>query len=440
MVKKQRESSYTKRISRLENVGKELQNLECEHMQEELKHKTKTESKFEYLSHHISSKLLRKAFRKVCKSKGKHAAGVDGINPLEYGRKDLSKKLGELLMKVKNRTYEPKSIKRTTTTKLNGEERPLGIQCVEDRILQCAITMILEPIYDPGFREFSFGYRPNRSIHEAISYLQNKIGSSKKWKLLDMDLEKCFDSIPHEQLMKIINKRIQDPTILDLLDNWLKAGIKLPDGDLEYTENGTPQGAILSGLLANIYLDEVIDKWFVEVFAPSVGGKCFMVRYCDDVIIGMEADQEEELKPKIKARLDEYDLSLNEAKTNELDFVGTGAPEQLRYLGFNICIKDRLPGRTISIKIPKDKLAAKLLEIDEILANKQTLKKKYERLNLTLRGACDHYSFPGCKDGLKRLRNETMTRWCKFLMDRELEPSEYPLIEMSTSKRRGDTK
>jgi group II intron reverse transcriptase/maturase len=220
------------------------------------------------------------------------AVGIDGVEAEEY-EGNLWENLTNLVNRLKSGTYRAPAVKRVYIPKAGSstEKRPIGIPTFEDKILQRAVQMVLEPIYEGEFYNFSYGFRPGKSAHQALNHIWKASMTINGGYIIDMDISKYFDTIPHEKLREILGQRVSDGVIQRIIGKWLNAGV-MEEGEVRYNQAGTPQGGVISPLLSNIYLHEVLDKWFVETVQPILKGKSFMVRYADDAIIGCERKED----------------------------------------------------------------------------------------------------------------------------------------------------
>jgi RNA-directed DNA polymerase len=292
------------------------------------------------LGHYLDVAWLKEAYGQVRKES---APGVDGQSVADYGRA-LEENLGALIDRAKSGSYVAPPVRRVRIPKGDGKEtRPIGVPTVEDKILQRAVVMLLEPIYEQEFYDCSYGFRPGRSAHQALQAIWQGIQRTQSEWIVDVDIRAFFDTLDHGRVMEILQKRVKDGSILRLIAKWLKAGV-MEAGALSYPEAGTPQGGVVSPLLSNIYLHEVLDEWFVTTVQPRLQGRGFLVRYADDFVMGFEcrADAERVMKalPKRFAR---YGLKLHEGKTRLVRFgkpdAGSGEgggdkPETFDFLGF----------------------------------------------------------------------------------------------------------
>lgn len=235
------------------------------------------EATFNNLGHALDVDLLRTCFQSLDARK---AVGVDGITKQQYERK-LESNLQQLLLRIRNGSYYPKPSRIVEIPKADGSKRPLAISCIEDKIVQEAVRCILERIYEPHFLDCSYGFRPGRNAHQALAALDKRLLKESCKSAVDIDLRKYFNTIPHKPLGKVLQKKVKDRRLLFLIIKLLKAPTLNKDGTLQRNEIGSPQGSILSPLLANIYLHYVLDEWFVQVNNEVFRGTAHMVRYAD---------------------------------------------------------------------------------------------------------------------------------------------------------------
>ena len=269
------------------------------------------------LAHHIDIDWLREAYRRTRKN---GATGVDRETADEYAG-NLEVNLRSLLERAQSGSYVAPPVRRVHIPKGDGSQtRPIGIPTFEDKVLQRAVAMVLEAIYEQSFLDCSYGFRPGRSAHQALRLVQSQtVKMAGRW-VLEIDIRKFFDTLDQRQLRDIVRKRVRDGVLLRLISKWLNAGV-MENGAIEYPEAGTPQGGVISPLLANIYLHEVLDEWFVRQVAPRLVGRAVLVRYADDVVIifGNEQDARRvfDVLPK---RFAKYGLTLHPEKTRLVDF------------------------------------------------------------------------------------------------------------------------
>jgi len=298
---------------------------------------------FTSLNHHLDLPWLVEAYNRTRKDA---APGVDGRHAADYGL-DLRANLEELLNRAKSGTYRAPPVRRVRIPKGRGAEtRPLGIPTLEDKVLQRAVVMALEPIYEQDFLPGSFGFRPGRSAHQALQALwQQAMGLGGCW-LVEVDIRKFFDTLDHAQLRTLLRQRVRDGVLLRLIGKWLKAGV-LEDGNLTYPAAGTPQGGVISPLLANVYLHYVLDVWFEQVVKPRLQGRAFLVRYADDFVLGFaREDDARRVLAVLPKRFGKYGLTIHPEKTRLVPFVrpprrsapagsaGAEHPGSFDFLGF----------------------------------------------------------------------------------------------------------
>src|ERR1700733_10877097 len=232
------------------------------------------------LAHHIDLRWLHTAYLRV---RPDGAPGVDGQTLQDYSA-HLGDNLRSLLERAKSGTYWAPPVRRAYIPKGDGETRPIGIPTLEDKILQRAVVMVLEAVYEQSFLNCSYGFRPGRSAHQALRVVQSQtVKMAGRW-VLEIDVRNFFETLDHGHLRNIVRMRVRDGTLLRLIDKWLKAGV-MEDGMIEYPRAGTPQGGCVSPILANIYLHEVLDEWFTHQVAPRLGGRAHLIRYADDAVI-----------------------------------------------------------------------------------------------------------------------------------------------------------
>ena len=269
------------------------------------------------LAHHIDIDWLREAYRRTRKD---GATGVDRQTADEYARK-LEENLRSLLEQAKSGSYVAPPVRRVHIPKGDGSQmRPIGIPTFEDKVLQRAVVMVLEAVYEQSFLNCSYGFRPGRSAHQALRVVQSQtVKMAGRW-VLEIDVRKFFETLDHGHLRSIVRKRVRDGTLLRLIDKWLKAGV-MEDGMIEYPRAGTPQGGCVSPILANIYLHEVLDEWFMRQVAPRLVGRAHLIRYADDVVIIFAEERDaQRVLDVLPKRLAKYSLTLHPEKTRLVDF------------------------------------------------------------------------------------------------------------------------
>src|SRR3954470_16261419 len=235
------------------------------------------------LHHVIDLEWMRKAYELTRKD---GATGIDGVTATAY-EAHLEANLMDLLERIKSGRYKAPPVRRTYIPKADGSQRPLGIPTFEDKVAQRAITMVLEEIYEQEFLPCSYGFRPGRSAHQALRTLQNVLWAKRLYWVLDVDIRKYFDSIPHSHLREFLDQRVTDGVIRRMIDKWLKAGA-VEHGLLHRTTEGSPQGGVISPCLSNVFLHHVLDEWFETVVKPRLRGECILVRYADDALMAFD--------------------------------------------------------------------------------------------------------------------------------------------------------
>ncbi|MGH7437170.1 MAG: group II intron reverse transcriptase/maturase [Polyangiaceae bacterium] len=268
------------------------------------------------LSKHMDVEWLREAYRRTRKD---GASGVDGQSAKEY-EKGLEGNLEQLLNRAKSGTYRAPPVRRVHIPKGDGQTRPLGIPTFEDKVLQRAVAMLLEAVYEQDFLDCSYGFRPRRGAHQALGKLRDTLMEMGGGWALEVDIRKYFDTIDHEQLRRVLGQRIGDGVVLRLIDKWLNAGV-MEKGELSYPETGTPQGGVISPMLANIFLHAVLDTWFESEVKSRLRGRAELVRFADDFVIAFEREDDarrvHEVLPK---RFAKYGLTLHPEKTRLVPF------------------------------------------------------------------------------------------------------------------------
>jgi group II intron reverse transcriptase/maturase len=275
---------------------------------------------FTSLAHLIDVDFLWVAYTQI--SSG-GAAGVDGVTYRQYSD-DLESNLADLHKRLHERRYRAQPVRRAWIDKDDRSQRPLGIPALEDKIVQRAVVMILEAVYEESFYDFSHGFRKDHSPHLALKESREKCYKLNINWIVDADIRKFFDSIARKILIDIIKRRVNDGGIIRLIGKWLNAGV-LDGEELFHPETGTPQGAVISPILANIFLHHVLDEWFVNEIMPRMGGRCFLIRFADDFVIGFEYESDARgVMAVLPKRFNRYELTIHADKTTLVDFRSPG--------------------------------------------------------------------------------------------------------------------
>lgn len=278
--------------------------------------KTKPKIKLQTLMHVIDEKYLQECHRNMA---GRRAAGIDEVTKEQYGE-NLGRNVALLLAKMKRQAYKPQPVKRVYIPKADGRKRPLGLPAYEDKLIQKAINEILKVIYEQEFLNCSYGFRPGRSAHDAIKEVNRIIETRKINYVVDADIKGFFDNVNHEWMIKFLKERIQDKNLLRLVSRFLKAGV-MEEGSVRSTQQGTPQGGIISPTLANIYLHYILDLWFMVKIARKCRGEAHIVRYADDFVCFFQYQDEAQMfYAELKKRLGKFNLEVAESKTKIIEF------------------------------------------------------------------------------------------------------------------------
>jgi RNA-directed DNA polymerase len=385
------------------------------------------EAGFTSLAYHIDLEWLRAAYKGVRK---KGAAGVDDVTAEEY-EKDLEENLGSLLERFKSGRYYAPPVKRVYIPKGDGRMRPIGIPALEDKILQRAVVMVLQPLYEADFLDVSYGFRPGRSAHDALEALwKAAIDMGGCW-VLEVDIKSYFDTVEHCFLREFVRKRVRDGVILRMIGKWLKAGV-MEDGAIHYPDEGTPQGGVVSPLLSNIYLHEVLDAWFEQEVRPRLHGRAELIRYADDYVVLCTSERDaRRIEAVLPKRFGKYGLSIHDEKTRLLDFhrpTGGKKSETFVFLGFtHYWGLSRKGSWVIKRKTAKKKLKAAIRRVYEwCRANRHDpVAEQWKSLSVKLRG---HYQFYGITCNWRSLSSfhEAVKRsWRKWL-DRRSRNKDMP--------------
>ena len=383
------------------------------------------------LAHHIDLARLKEAYRLTRKD---GAVGVDGQTAQGY-EENLEENLRSLLERLKSGTYQAPPVRRAYIPKGDGKgSRAIGIPTFEDKVLQRAVVMVLEAVYEQDFLDCSYGFRPCRSAHQALEALWQELMEVGGGYVIELDIEKFFDRLDHRHLGEFLDKRVRDGVIRRVIGKWLKAGV-LEGGEVREPESGTPQGGVVSPLLANIFLHEVLDKWFEQEVKPRMMGSAFLVRYADDalMVFSLESDAKRVMAVLAK-RFGRFGLSLHPEKTRLVDFrrprqTGqSSGPAVFDFLGFTHCWgKTRKGNFAVKRKTAKDRFGRSLRKVVQWCRNNRHLPigVQHQSLLRKLRGYYQYYGVIGNRQALTRFLYEVKRTWRKWLDRRSQKRNMY---------------
>lgn len=368
--------------------------------------------------------LLREAYRRTRKD---GATGVDGRTAAEYGE-HLEDNLRSLLDRAKSGLYRAPPVRRVHIPKDKpGETRPLGIPTFEDKVLQRAVAMVLEAVYEADFHPFSYGFRPGRSAHQLLESLRQQTQDQRGGWVLEADIRKFFDSVDHQRLREVLARRVRDGVITRLIGKWLKAGV-LEAGQVSYPERGTPQGGVISPLLANIFLHEVLDEWWVRDVQPRLRRGGHLYRYADDfVVLFLDEEDARRVMSVLPKRFEKYGLTIHPDKTRLVRFQAPGKdgsgppPEQFDLLGFTHRWQRSHRGFWVVRRVTAPtRFRRGLLRLSQWLRSVRHLSLGVQRDGLVrrLQGHYGYYGVTGNSSALGRYRAEALRLWRHWLRRR----------------------
>ena len=388
------------------------------------------------LAHYIDLNCLLEAYDRTRKD---GCAGIDEVSGKEYAE-NLYENLQSLLNRLKSGTYKAPPVKRKHIPKgRSGETRPIGVPTFEDKVLQRAVVMLLEPIYEYDFYDGSYGFRPGRSAHQALGEVwKTTMDMSGGW-VLEVDIRKFFDTLNHKHLQEFVSRRVRDGVIRRLIGKWLNAGV-LEEGELTFSESGSPQGGVISPLLANIYLHYVLDEWFEKQVKPVMRGQARLIRYADDfVIIFQQRYDAERVKEVLPKRFGRYGLTVHPDKTKLLDFRapyhrgrrweeqpnnegnGCGKPSTFDLLGFtHYWGKTRKGGCAVKRKTMKSRIARSVQKVDQWCRKNRhkPILEQSRKLSEKVRGHFSYYGITGNSRFLDSFLCQVRRIWQKWLSRR----------------------
>ena len=383
--------------------------------------------KFTALLHHVTVELLREAYYRLNR---KAAPGIDGVTWRAYGE-NLEENLEGLHGRVQRGSYRARASRRRVIPKPDGRQRPLGIAALEDKIVQRAIVEVLNAIYEEDFLGFSYGFRPGRSQHDALDALAVALTRKKVSFVLDADLRSFFDTVDQDWLIRLLEHRIGDRRVVRLIRKWLKAGV-LEAGSIEVAPAGTPQGAVISPLLANVYLHYVFDLWADRWRRREARGEVILVRYADDIVAGFQyRDDAERFQADLEDRLEAFSLEVNRDKTRLIEFGrfaaetrkkrGLGKPETFTFLGFtHICARSRRGRFLLKRRSCRKRQRAKLRAIKKDLRRQmhEPLAQQGQWLRQVVNGYFAYHAVPGNYAALAAFRYHVTDLWRRTLRRR----------------------
>ena len=384
---------------------------------------------FTTLAHHIDETFLKKAYELTRKD---GAPGIDGKTGAQYAT-NLGGNLKDLLNRAKSGTYRAPPVRRAYIPKGNGEKRPLGIPTFEDKVLQRAVKEVLEAVYEQDFKDCSWGFRPGRDAHGALKALWDGVSGLGGCWLLEVDIRKFFDTVDHVHLRNILDQRIGDGVVRRLIGKWLNAGV-MEGLELSHPQAGTPQGGVISPLLANVYLHEVLDTWFERDVRPRMKGRVFLVRYADDFVIGIEEEEDaHQIMGVLPKRFGKYGLTLHPDKTRLIDFrrpdrhtrlpgeSGAEGPSSFDFLAFtHVWGRSRHGYWTVRQLTAKDRFVRALRKVVDFVREHRhmPIKEQHRLLCLKVKG---HYGYFGLTCNMRRVsafRKAVRYAWFTWLSRR----------------------
>ena len=376
------------------------------------------------LAHHIDLDFLREAHRRTRKDA---APGIDGVTAEEYAV-NLDVKLTDLLNRFKSGTYRAPPVKRVYIPKGDGtSQRPIGMPTFEDKVLQRAVVMVLEQVYEQDFLDCSYGSRPRRSAQHALDALRTSMMASRGGIVIDLDVSNFFGTLKLPILQKFLNQQIKNKILRKTINKWLKAGV-MEEGQQSYPDDGTPQGGVVSPLLANIYLHEVLDKWFEDVVKPRLKGQATLIRYVDDaVIVATDAADAQRIMEVLPKRFARFGLTVHPEKTKLVPFrhpwKSNGVqPGTFNFLGFtHFWGETGKGGWAVKVRTAKDRLKRALRRVSEWCRDNRHLpmREQCKALGRKITGHCQYYGRTGNSVALKSFKHGVEKIWCKWLQRRD---------------------
>jgi RNA-directed DNA polymerase len=401
--------------------------------------KLRKKERFTSLLHHVSVDLFRLSFFSLKKDA---APGVDGLAWRDY-ETNLEGNLEDLHDRVHRGAYRALPSRRQYIPKADGRQRPIAICALEDKIVQRAVAMVLNAIYEEDFRGFSYGFRPKRSQHDALDALMVGITTTKANWILEVDIRSFFDEVNRDWLGRFLEHRMADPRILRLIQKWLKAGV-LENGVVTDSEKGTGQGTVISPLLANVYLHYSLDLWAEHWRRREATGDMIIVRYADDVVVGFKHESDaRRFWDAMRERLQKFSLSLHPDKTRLVEFGrfaaanrnrrGLGKPETFAFLGFTlVCSKSRRGRFLLKRRSRRDRMKAKLKDVSNELRHRmhQSIPEQGNWLKQVVTGYFAYHAVPTNSAALVTFRDEIIARW-RWVLHRRSQKSALTWTRMT---------
>ena len=384
------------------------------------------EMEFTSLAYFIDLNWLTEAFNRTRKD---GAVGVDGQDGADYAV-DLRSNLQSLLDRAKSGTYQAPPVRRVRIPKAGSatETRPLGIPTFEDKVLQRAVVMVLEAVYEQDFKDCSYGFRPGRSAHQALESLWHQtMGMGGGW-IVDVDIRKFFDTIDHGHLRDFLQRRIRDGVLLRLIGKWLNAGV-LEDGAVTHSETGSPQGGVVSPMLSNVFLHYVLDEWFEREVQPRLRGRSFLIRYADDFVMGFcREDDARRVMDVLPKRFEKYGLTIHPEKTRLVPFERPSGDPEARtppgtfdLLGFtHYWARSRKGNWVVKRKTSKSRFRRGLKSLSQWcrLNRHRSMSDQHQTLSQKLVGHFTYYGITGNSLALNRFRDAAVWIWKRWLSRR----------------------
>lgn len=374
------------------------------------------------LNHVIDFEWMREAYLQTRKD---GATGIDGVTAADY-EANLEANLRDLRERIMSGRYSAPPVRRTYIPKADGSQRPLGIPTFEDKIAQRAIAMVLEAVYEQDFLPCSYGFRPGRSAHQALRELFSVITRHRQYWVIEVDIRKYFDSIPHSHLRTILDQRVTDGVIRRMIDKWLNAGV-LEDGSLRLATEGTPQGGVISPMLSNIFLHHVLDRWFETEVKPRLSGPCTLVRFADDFVMTFKNHHDaKRVMEVLGKRLARFGLTLHPDKTRFIDFrparQGGTHPDcqagPFDFLGFtHTWTKSQTGKNVVRQRTAKRRLARALVAVNDWCRKNRhrPVPEQQAQLSAKLIGHYAYYGITGNSEHIGRFFQQVYRSWKKWL-------------------------